>query len=94
MKQVVRKIIKETHNISDEKPIYTLLLDMNSIMKMSLVDKRLNCDGLEYGMVYQTLLQIKKQLEKKDFLHHSKDNFMLEKLKKMILMLNLTMVFF
>jgi len=67
MKQVVRKIIKETHNISDEKPIYTLLLDMNSIMKMSLVDKRLNCDGLEYGMVYQTLLQIKKQLEKKDF---------------------------
>ena len=67
MRQVIRKTIKETHNVTDEPPIYTLLLDMNSIMKMSLIDKRVNSDGLEYGMVYQTLLQIKKQLEKKDF---------------------------
>lgn len=67
MRQVIRRTIKETHNVTDEPPIYTLLLDMNSIMKMSLIDKRVNGDGLEYGMVYQTLLQIKKQLEKKDF---------------------------
>ena len=67
MRQVIRKTVKEANNVSDEKPIYTLLLDMNSIMKMSLVDKRINQDGKEYGMVYQTLTQIKKQLEKKDF---------------------------
>lgn len=67
MRQVIRKAIKEIHNVSDEPTIYTLLLDMNSIMKMSLVDKRLNSSGKEYGMVYQTLMQIKKQLDKKDF---------------------------
>lgn len=66
-KQVIRRAIKEAHNLSDEPTIYTLLLDMNSIMKMSLVDKRLNSSGKEYGMVYQTLMQIKKQLDKKDF---------------------------
>ncbi len=67
MKQVIKNTIKETYGITDEPTIYTLLLDMNSIMKMSLVDKRINSNGQEYGMVYQTLLQIKKQLEKKDF---------------------------
>ena len=67
MKQVIKKSIKNTYNLSDEPTIYTLLLDMNSIMKMSLVDKRKNSDGVDYGMVYQTLLQIKKQLDKKDF---------------------------
>lgn len=66
MKQVVKKIIKETHDVKD-KLIYTLLIDMNSIMKMCLVDKRVNSDGKEYGMVFQSLLQIKLLLQKKDF---------------------------
>lgn len=65
MKQVIRREIKEKYNIQDN--IYTLLLDMNSIMKMSMVDKRLNTDGVEYGMVFQTLLQIRNLLQKKDF---------------------------
>lgn len=42
-----------------EPSFNTLLLDMNSIMKMSLVDLRLSSDGIDYGMVFQTLLQIK-----------------------------------
>ena len=67
MKQVIRNTVKDKYGLTDEPTIYTLLLDMNSIMKMSLVDKRINSDGKEYGMVYQTLLQIKKQLDKKDF---------------------------
>ena len=67
MKQVIRKAIKEANNISDEKPFYTLLLDMNSIMKMSLVDKRINSKRQEYGMIYQTLLQIKMQLQRRDY---------------------------
>lgn len=67
MKQVIKKSIKEKHNIDDTPTMYTLLLDMNSIMKMALVDKRLNEEGLDYGMFYQTILQIKKQLDKKDY---------------------------
>lgn len=69
MKQVIKKVIKEANNVSDEKPIYTLLVDGNSVMKMSLVDKRVNGKGEEYGMVFQTLLQIKMQLQRKNFNH-------------------------
>lgn len=67
MKQVIKKIVKEKYGIDDSPTIYTLLLDMNSIMKMSLVDSRLNSEGKDYGMIYQTLFQIKKQLDRKDF---------------------------
>lgn len=67
MKQVIKKAIKESKNISDEPLIYTLLIDGNSVMKQSLVDKRMNSKGEEYGMVLQSLYLIKKQLEKKDF---------------------------
>lgn len=67
MKQPIRKSIKEANNIEDAKPIYTLLLDMNSIMKMCLVDKRMNGDGKEYGMVFLTLRIIGNLLLKKDF---------------------------
>lgn len=67
MKQPIRKSIKEANNINDEKPIYTLLLDMNSIMKMCLVDKRMNGDGKEYGMVFLALRIIGNLLLKKDF---------------------------
>lgn len=67
MKQVIKKVIKEANNVSDDKPIYTLLIDGNSVMKMSLVDKRLNGRGEEYGMVFQTLLQVKMQLQRKNF---------------------------
>lgn len=69
MKQPIRRNIKENHNISNVKPIYTLLIDGNSVMKMSAVDKRKSGKGLEYGMLYQTLLQIKIQIQKKDYDH-------------------------
>lgn len=69
MKQVVKKKIKENHDIINKEPIYTLLIDGNSVMKMSMVDKRKSGKGLEYGMIYQTLLQIKIQLMKKSFNH-------------------------
>lgn len=67
MKQVIRQVIKETNNVTDEPFIYTLLLDMNSIMKACLVNKKVNNKGLEIGMVYHTLLQIRNMLAKKDF---------------------------
>ena len=62
MKQVIKKKIIETHNINVEQPILTVLFDMNSVMKMALVDKRVNSHGIEYGMVFQTLILMKKIL--------------------------------
>ena len=65
MNQPIRQGIIKKYNIDTQKMKYTLLLDMNSIMKMSLVDTRCGGNGYQYGMVFQTLLQIKMMLEKK-----------------------------
>ena len=67
MKQVVKKNRAEANNVQTEELIYTLLLDMNSIMKMCSVDKRMNCNGEEYGMIFCTLRTIGNLLQKKDF---------------------------
>lgn len=67
MKQVVRKSRSEANNVSTVKPIYTLLVDGNSLLKMSLVDKRMNDKGEEYGAVYLFLTQLGNLLLKKDF---------------------------
>lgn len=70
MKQVIRKAIKEAHGIENEKPnIFTLLLDGNSIMKRALVNKKLNGNGEEYGMVLQSLITIKQVITQRDFNH-------------------------
>ena len=68
MKQAIPNKIIEKHDISLEKSIYTLLIDGNSIMKMSIsADKRINGRGIEYGMIFQSLIQIKMMLNKKDW---------------------------
>lgn len=69
MKQVIRKNIKESHNINELPIIRTLLVDGNNLMKISLVDKRTNSRNQEYGMVYQFLLQLNKILSRSDYNH-------------------------
>lgn len=64
MSQPIRKQVKPKKN---EDFIYTLLVDGNSVMKQSLVDKRKNDDGLEFGCVYQSLICIGNVLQKYDF---------------------------
>ena len=68
MKQSVNPKVAETYNLKVEKPIYTLIFDMNSVMKMAIsADKRVGSNGLQYGMVFQTLIQFKKMLSYKTF---------------------------
>ena len=67
MKQVVKKKIKETHDIDDEPIIRTLLVDGNNLMKISLVDKRANSKNEEYGMVFQFFWQLNKLLTRSDY---------------------------
>lgn len=50
-----------------EEGTYTVVLDMNNIMKISTVNHQLNKDGKEYGMVYMALKIIGDILKKKDF---------------------------
>ena len=68
--QPISKQVLEKHpELNEPKPFYTILFDMHSLMKTSMVDKRLNSKGEIYGMVFQTILKIKILLGKKDFQH-------------------------
>ena len=55
------------NGISNEKSLYTLIIDGNNLLKISLVDKRMNSDGKEYGGVMTFLRKLGVLLNKKDF---------------------------
>ena len=67
MKQVVKKSRAEANNVETEKLEYTLLVDGNNLLKISLVDKRMNQEGKEYGAIFLFLRQLGQLLQKKDF---------------------------
>jgi len=67
MKQVIKKKIKDIHEINDVPIIRTLLVDGNNLMKISLVDRRMNSKNEEYGMVFQFLWQLSKLLSRSDY---------------------------
>ena len=67
MKQVIKKKIKEAHNISDEKNIYTLIVDGNSLLKQSLVSVKKGANGKDYGAVYQFYNSLGQVLSKYSF---------------------------
>lgn len=67
MKQVIKKRVVEANAIDTSEPIYTLIVDGNNLLKISLVDKRMNDVGQDYGATIQFFWQLKKMLEKKDF---------------------------
>lgn len=67
MKQPVRKRIAEANNIQTRKQQYIAVIDGNNLLKIALVDKRENQDGLEYGGVFMFLKMLGGVLLKKDF---------------------------
>lgn len=68
MPQPIRKVIKETHpDLIKEPPFLTLLVDGNSLLFMAMRDETVNSKGEHYGGVFQFLLQLKMQLQKRTF---------------------------
>lgn len=67
MGQPIRKNILEKKPELALKPFYTLLIDGNSLLRLSFKDDRKNSDGVHYGAIFQALLQIKIQLMKRPF---------------------------
>ena len=59
MGQPVRKVIKEMHPELSSKPIYTLIIDGNNLLRMSMADTKVNGDGIHYGGIFQFFLQIR-----------------------------------
>lgn len=67
MNQPVPKIIKKNYIIED-KSIYTLLVDSNSLLEHCFHGcKKINSEGVEYGGVFQFLLQLKILISKKAY---------------------------
>ena len=67
MKQVVRKNRADANGVSNEATIYSIVVDGNSLLKISLVDRRMNSRGEEYGAVFTFLRILGNLLQKKDF---------------------------
>lgn len=70
MKQIIRKSIAEANNIDISKKVYHLVVDGNSVLKSSLVNKDvINSKGEEYGAILLFLRRIGQLLMKRDFDH-------------------------
>ena len=67
MGQPVRKIIQEIHVEAGKKPIFTLLVDGNSLLKVSMKDGMISDKGEHIGGVFQFLLQLKKLMTTRDW---------------------------
>ena len=70
MKQVVRKTVAEANNVDTSQKIYHLVIDGNSVLKSSLVNKdAINSKGEEYGAILLFLRRVGRLLMKRDFDH-------------------------
>lgn len=68
MAQPIPKKIKEIRPEADVKPFTTLLIDGSNILELSCSkDNTLNGQGINYGGIFQFLLQIKILLQKGNF---------------------------
>lgn len=67
MKQPVKKRVAVANGITNEKPIYTLIVDGNNLLKISSVDTRMNDRGEVYGAVMTFIRKLGAILSKKDF---------------------------
>ena len=70
MEQVVRKTIAKANNIDTTGKVYHLLIDGNSVLKSSLVNRDdINDKGEEYGAIVTFLYRIGNLLSMRDFNH-------------------------
>ena len=67
MIQPIRKRVAEANGIKSKNGGYTVVFDMNNIMKMASVDHKMNNDGKEYGIILTSIKMIGDVLKKKDF---------------------------
>ena len=67
MKQPIKKHRAEANGINTEPIFYSLVIDGNNLLKISLVDKTMNSKGEEYGAVMSFVRILGGILNKKDF---------------------------
>ena len=62
-----KKRVAEANKVKSPKEIYSLLIDGNNLLKISLVKKEVNSDGYDYGAVINFFTMLGRILSKKDF---------------------------
>lgn len=67
MKQPIKKRVAEANHITVNKWLYTLVVDGTNLLKISLVDRRMNDKGEVYGAVFTFLRLLGEVLKRKDF---------------------------
>jgi 5'-3' exonuclease len=67
MIQPIRKRVAEANGIDTTKYFHTLLIDGNNLMKIAFVNKEMNNEGKQYGMIVTALRLIGEILKRKDF---------------------------
>jgi 5'-3' exonuclease len=67
MKQPIKKSRAEANGVNSEKTVYSLIVDGNNLLKISLVDKTMNSKGEVYGAVMSFIRILGTILNKKDF---------------------------
>ena len=66
MVQPIKQAVLEKHPDAEKKEILTVLIDGNSLLRMSFRDNKINTMGIHYGAVFQFLLQLRMMLQKTD----------------------------
>lgn len=67
MIQPIRKRVAEVNGIDTRKYQFTCLIDGNNLLKIASVNKEMNNEGKQYGMVVTALRLIGEILKRKDF---------------------------
>lgn len=67
MIQPIRKRIAEANGVDTRKYQFTCLIDGNNLLKIASVNKEMNNDGKQYGMIVTALRLIGEILKRKDF---------------------------
>ena len=63
MGQPIKKKIMELHPETSAKPFFTLLIDGNNLLRISMADTKVNAEGIHYGGIFQFFLQIKLMMK-------------------------------
>lgn len=67
MRQPIRKSTAKANGVDNGDKIYSVIVDGNNLLKISLADKTMNANGKQYGAVVTFLRILGGILRKKDF---------------------------
>ena len=66
-KQPVKKTIINKYSLSEDEPVYTLIVDGHSLLKNGILDSKTGTNGKVYGPIFQFFIHLRMMMQKKDW---------------------------